>query len=84
MLNELDDLFADILTRDTELRMNQFSVCNGSYLRRGLSKGKSLLFCPEQIRLSHWNRIGLNTIDRFIVSCSKGFAEMLRAKDETA
>jgi ankyrin repeat protein len=87
--DELDDLFADILTRDAESRDESILCLQWLLFAQRPLKREELYFAVllgiDPIDSVEWYRseISRETIDRFIVSCSKGLAEVSRAKDET-
>jgi hypothetical protein len=87
--DELDDLFAEILTRDSDSR-NESILCLQWLLFAQRPLKRKELYCAvlsgtDPIGSVEWGQsdISQETIDRFIVSCSKGLAEVSRAKDET-
>jgi ankyrin repeat protein len=87
--DELDDLFADILMRDAETR-DQSILCLQWLLfsQRPLKREElyyAVLSGTEPTTLGKWDpaEVSNQTIDRFILSCSKGLAEMSKAKDQT-
>jgi len=87
--DELDDLFADILTRDTESRDESILCLQWLLFAKRPLKREELYFAilsgidPTNPLKWDQSQISPETIDRFIVSCSKGLAEVSRAKDET-
>ena len=89
MPDELDDLFTDILMRDAESR-NESILCLQWLLfaQRPLKREElhfAILSGTEPTALGEWDptEISDQTIDRFILSCSKGLAEVSKAKDRT-
>ncbi|KIM94248.1 hypothetical protein OIDMADRAFT_207429, partial [Oidiodendron maius Zn] len=87
--DELDDLFANILTRHTKTR-NESILCLQWVLfsQRPLKREElyfAILSGTEPTALGIWDQaeISHQTIDRFILSCSKGLAEVSKAKDRT-
>jgi hypothetical protein len=87
--DELDDLFAEILTRDAESRDESILCLQWLLFAQRPLKRAELYFAvlsgTDPTESVEWDRseISRGTIDRFIVSCSKGLAEVSRAKDET-
>jgi KAP family P-loop domain len=87
--DELDDLFADILMRDAE-RRDESILCLQWLLfaQRPLMREElyfAVLSGTEPRALGKWDPVEVSnqTIDRFILSCSKGLAEVSKAKDQT-
>ncbi|KAH0553285.1 hypothetical protein GP486_006582, partial [Trichoglossum hirsutum] len=87
--DELDELFADVLRRDAETR-DESALCLQWILfaQRPLKREElyfAVLSGTEPAALGKWDPDEVNhqTIDRFILSCSKGLAEVSKAKDRT-
>jgi ankyrin repeat protein len=87
--DELDDLFADILTRDAETRDQSILCLQWLLFSQRPLKPEELYFAvlsgTEPTALGKWDpaEVSNQTIDRFILSCSKGLAEMSKGKDQT-
>jgi ankyrin repeat protein len=87
--DELDDLFADILMRDAETRDQSILCLQWLLFSQRPLKPEELYFAvlsgTEPTALGEWDpaEVSNQTIDRFILSCSKGLAEMSKAKDQT-
>src|SRR5271156_2752931 len=87
--DELDDLFADILMRDAERRDESILCLQWLLFSQRPLKREELYFAvlsgTEPTTLGKWDpaEISNQTIDRCILSCSKGLAEMSKAKDQT-
>ena len=87
--DELDDLFADILMRDAEMRDQSILCLQWLLFSQRPLKREELYFAvlsgTEPTALGEWDpaEASNQTIDRFILSCSKGLAEMSKAKDQT-
>ena len=87
--NELDELFADILTRDSENK-EELLLCLQwiLYAQRPLKRPElyfAIMSGIEHTELTEWDPEGVTTQDmeKFILSCSKGLAEVTKAKDQT-
>jgi len=87
--DELDDLFADILTRDEESRDESILCLQWLLFAQRPLKRQELYFAimsgADLIESVKWDSflIRHETIDRFIISCSKGLAEVSKAEDKT-
>jgi ankyrin repeat protein len=87
--DELDDLFADILMRDAETRDQSILCLQWLLFSQRPLKREELYFAvlsgTEPNPLGKWDpaEVSNQTIDRFILSCSKGLAELSKAKDQT-
>jgi ankyrin repeat protein len=87
--DELDDLFADILIRDTERRDESILCLQWLLFAQRPLKRTELYFAvlsgTEPTTLGRWDPIKISNqiIDMFILSCSKGLAEVSKAKDHT-
>jgi ankyrin repeat protein len=87
--DELDKLFADILLRDAETRDESILCLQWLLFARRPLKREELYFAilsgTEPTALGEWDpaEVGYQTMDRFILSCSKGLAEVSKAKDRT-
>ncbi|KAH0538032.1 hypothetical protein FGG08_005344 [Glutinoglossum americanum] len=85
--DELDELFADILMRDVETRDESILCLQWLLFTQRPLKREELYFAvlsgTEPTALGQWNpaEVSHETIDRFILSCSKGLAEV--SKDQT-
>jgi ankyrin repeat protein len=87
--NELDDLFADILTRDGDNR-EELVLCLQwiLYARRPLKRSELYFAMMSRIapgELTEWDQdeITIQDMEKFILSCSKGLAEITKSKDQT-
>jgi hypothetical protein len=86
--DELDDLFADILTRDDETR-DESILCLQWLLFAQRPLRREELYFAVSSGTSHidpvsWDpEITYEIIDRFILSCSKGLAEPSKANDNS-
>jgi ankyrin repeat protein len=87
--NELDELFANILTRDFKTR-NESILCLQWLLfaQRPLRREElyfAILSGTEPAILREWGHAEVTdeTIDKYILNCSKGLAEVSKAKDQT-
>ena len=87
--NELDDLFADILTRDGDNR-EELVLCLQwiLYAQRPLKRQELYFAMMSQIapsELTEWDQdeITIQDMEKFILSCSKGLAEVTKSKDQT-
>lgn len=87
--NELDELFASILARDFKTR-NESILCLQWLLfaQRPLRRAElyfAILSGTEPAILREWGHAEVTdeTIDKYILNCSKGLAEVSKAKDET-
>jgi ankyrin repeat protein len=87
--DELDNLFADILMRDAERRDESILCLQWLLFAQRPLKREELYFAvlsgTEPSALRKWDpaEVSNQTIDRFILSCSKGLAEVSKAKDQT-
>ena len=87
--DKLDDLFADILTRDGENR-EELVLCLQwiLYAQRPLKRPElyfAIMSGIEPAELTEWDPEEITTMDmeKFILSCSKGLAEVTKTKDQT-
>ena len=87
--DELDDLFADILTRDGENR-EELVLCLQwiLYAQRPFKQSElyfAIMSGIEPAELTEWDPEEITTQDmeNFILSCSKGLAEVTKTKDQT-
>jgi hypothetical protein len=87
--DELDDLFADIVTRDSDNK-EELALCIQwiLYAKRPLKRPElyfALMSDIEPAELAEWDpeEITLHDIEKFILSCSKGLAEVTKGKDQT-
>ena len=87
--DELDNLFADILMRDAERRDESILCLQWLLFAQRPLKREELYFAvlsgTEPSALGKWDpaEVSNRTIDKFILSCSKGLAEVSKAKDQT-
>ena len=87
--DKLDDLFANILMRDAETRDQSILCLQWLLFSQRPLKREELYFAvlsgTEPTTLGKWDpaEVSNQTIDRFILSCSKGLAETSKAKDQT-
>jgi hypothetical protein len=87
--NELDDLFTDILTRDSENK-EELVLCLQwiLYAQRPLKRAELYFAIRSGIEpneLTEWNpnTVTNEVMERFILSCSKGLAEITKTEDQT-
>jgi hypothetical protein len=87
--DELDNLFADILTRDSE-KKEELVLCLQwiLYAQRPLKRPElyyAIISGIEPARLTEWdpNEITTQDMEKFILSCSKGLVEVIKTKDQT-
>lgn len=85
----LDKLFEDILTRDQE-NLGELVLCLQwiLYAKRPLKRDEiyhAILFGtdPEALSLSNSEEITAQDMERFVLSCSKGLAEITKSKSQT-
>jgi hypothetical protein len=86
--NELDDLFANILERDPESKKLSTLCLQWIFFAKRPLKREELYFAllsgTEPSALKEWNQtdITYQIIDNFILDCSKGLAQISKAKDK--